>query len=327
MSEVRDSIFNGVLKKLVSHKKILCVGMANVDNILICPSYPREDSDERSIIDQRTQVGGNAANNCTVLAALGIKCEFLGSLSNCSNTNFIIEHFKSAGICFDRCVYHAAHFGDRVFPNTTIIINDVNGSRTILHFARKWPEITLEDFKKVDLSEYSWIHFEGRNISCVKSMVQYIESWKAVNPSSSLRVSVELEMGKEETADLIPLGDVVVIGKDYAVYKGCHTMFETLEHVIPLTKSGASVIVPWGELGAVARSADGTFARTPAYSPPRVIDTLGAGDTFCAATIAALNSGCTLHEGITFGCQIAGAKVGMHGYDGLKIYSKSFHTS
>lgn len=42
-----------------------------------------------------------------------------------------------------------------------IILNGENGSRTIVHHRGGMPEITIDDFKKLDLSEYSWIHFEG----------------------------------------------------------------------------------------------------------------------------------------------------------------------
>ena len=48
------------------------------------------------------------------------------------------------------------------------------------------------------------------------------------------------------------------------------------------------------------------------------MDTLGAGDTFNAATILALCRGVDVKDAIVFGCKVAGAKCGMIGRDGIK---------
>ena len=48
------------------------------------------------------------------------------------------------------------------------------------------------------------------------------------------------------------------------------------------------------------------------------MDTLGAGDTFVAATILRLSLGFSLQHSITYGCQVAGQKCGMRGFTGLQ---------
>lgn len=80
------------------------------------------------------------------------------------------------------------------------------------------------------------------------------------------------------------------------------------------------MICPWGEDGAAAltNTRDSVLVTSPAVSPPRVVDTLAAGDTFIAATLSALSLGRTLQEAMTYGCTIAGAKCGMQGLQGLK---------
>lgn len=90
----------------------------------------------------------------------------------------------------------------------------------------------------------------------------------------------------------------------------------------------ATIISAWGERGAMAHGHDGTIVQSPAFSPHKVLDTLGAGDTFCGATIFGLSRGKSLQDSIVLGCQIAGAKVGMDGFAGLdKVYKHIQHSS
>ena len=82
------------------------------------------------------------------------------------------------------------------------------------------------------------------------------------------------------------------------------------------------VICAWGEDGAAAKSLSCDIVTSPIFPPEAVVDTLGAGDTFNAATIHALSGGKSLQEAITFGCKVAGRKCGMTGNSGLKGLNK-----
>ena len=62
---------------------------------------------------------------------------------------------------------------------------------------------------------------------------------------------------------------------------------------------------------------DGDVVTSPAFPPP-LVDTLAAGDTFNGATISALSKGQSVKDAIRIGCQVAGAKCGIRGWDGLK---------
>ncbi|XP_026969403.1 ketohexokinase isoform X5 [Sagmatias obliquidens] len=48
-----------------------------------------------------------------------------------------------------------------------------------------------------------------------------------------------------------------------------------------------------------------------------VVDTLGAGDTFNASVIFSLSQGKSMQEALSFGCQVAGKKCGLQGFDGI----------
>lgn len=48
-------------------------------------------------------------------------------------------------------------------PVSTAIVNEVKGTRTILHFRGNLPELTESDFIREypTLESYTWFHFEG----------------------------------------------------------------------------------------------------------------------------------------------------------------------
>ena len=129
-----------------------------------------------------------------------------------------------------------------LLPMSVILINDQNGSRTIVHHRGAMPEITLEDFQKLNLNDYrmvksmsvtelniefwlaianvksepkiSWIHFEGRTKSGerphVTQILKYLQQEKS---KFNFKVSVELEKTYEGMSDLGILADVVFVSK------------------------------------------------------------------------------------------------------------------
>lgn len=156
-------------------KRILCVGLCNLDIIQLCDSFPIEDSDQRYNPHQqrlrfltnnhnislrssrsRWQRGGNASNNCTVLALLGARCELLATFSDSEHFGFALRDLERRGIETGRCVVHQ---GCEI-PLSTVWLSASSGSRTIVHSNPDLPELTVEEFGRCDLKEYSWVHFE-----------------------------------------------------------------------------------------------------------------------------------------------------------------------
>ncbi|XP_046383268.1 ketohexokinase-like [Ischnura elegans] len=315
---------------------VLCVGLVCLDIIQECSSFPVEDSDQRCL-GIRWQRGGNASNNCTVLSQIDSKCEFLGSLSSHHELSFIKRDFESNGICIDHCPTRKAcdekSFLDS-FPVSTVLINSKNGSRTIIHSKGDIPEITVENFKDVNFSDYSWIHFEGRNIDAITTMMDLIRDWRDENGSGKSdfpTISVELEKPKPGLLSLAKHADVIFIGKDFALYHGWNAMETAIEGMSSHVSDGAVIVCTWGEQGCSATYLvslngngvkDGVIAKEvfhcQAYPPREVVDTLAAGDTFVSGFIRAVSAELPLPKALEFASKLAGAKVGMRGFSGIR---------
>ncbi|XP_025723694.1 ketohexokinase isoform X3 [Callorhinus ursinus] len=295
-------------------KQILCVGLVVLDIINVVDKYPEEDTDSRCL-SQRWQRGGNASNSCTVLSLLGAPCAFMGSLAQGHVADsFVLDDLRRYSVDLRYTVSQTTGS----VPISTVIISEATGSRTILHAYRNLPDVSATDFDKVDLTRFKWIHIEGRNASEQVKMLQRIEQHNATQPpGQKIRVSVEVEKPREELFQLFGYGDVVFVSKDVAKHLGFRSAGEALRGLYGRVREGAMLVCAWAEEGADALGPDGRLLHSDAFPPPRVVDTLGAGDTFNASVIFSLSQGKSMQEALRFGCQVAGKKCGLQGFEGI----------
>ncbi|XP_051882550.1 ketohexokinase isoform X1 [Pristis pectinata] len=338
-------------------EQILCVGLVCLDIINVVDKFPVEDTDTRCISQrwQRGGNASNLCTVLSLLGApcgfmgslapgqvsdfiyddirrYGIdvtnvivhaESSFPASIiiSNISNglrtilhtNSFITDDFQSRGINVSNIVWQ--HVG--VTPCACCLVNSTNGSRTVILSDMNLPDVTPEDFRKIDLSHYKWIHWEGRNASEQLAMIQQVEHYNANVPAEQqITTSVEIEKTREELYQLFGHGDVVFVSKDVARHFGFNSASEAVKGLYSRVKRGAYLVCAWAEKGADAMGPDGVF-HSNAFPPEKVVDTLGAGDTFNAAVIFGLYNGKSIQEALTFGCQIAGKKCGIQGYDGI----------
>ena len=169
---------------------ILCIGIATIDIINEVLEYPVEDTENR-ILSQHKRRGGNAANTAVILSQLGHQSYWAGTLlskqaSDADNQN-ILNDFDKYQINYD----YSKFLNQGKVPTSYITLSQKTASRTITHY-RDLAEFSFQSFDTIDLKEFDWLHFEGRNIKQTKKMMQ-----KSKHLFPKIPLSLEVEKNRE----------------------------------------------------------------------------------------------------------------------------------
>jgi ketohexokinase len=285
---------------------VLAVGVATLDIVNEVEAYPAEDSEVRALA-QSVRRGGNASNTAVVLSQLGHSCEWAGVLVDGPDARPILGDFEKYQIGTRHCRF----LPHGKVPTSYITLSRTSASRTIVHY-RDLPEFEFQCFGRIPLRAFEWVHFEGRNVSETLLMMR-----QAGKDNPQLRVSLELEKPRDNMEKLFPHADLILFSPAVAEY--CGYAPERFLQEVRRSAPDAHLVCTLGEQGAVALSSCGEFIRSEAYPPARLVDTIGAGDTFTGAMIDALLRDASLAQALPFACQLAGIKCGQAGFQGLKI--------
>src|SRR3569832_2166376 len=261
--------------------RILGIGIATLDIINRVDGYPPEDSEVRALA-QRVSRGGNCTNTLVVLSQLGHHCSWGGVLVDEPDASRIVTDLDAHAI--DLTPVRRLPKGK--VPTSYITLNQRNGSRSIVHY-RDLPEYDFDAFATIELGACDWLHFEGRNID-------------------------ETEKPRAEIERLFADATLLLFSRAYVHARGGDEPAAFLRDM-RLLAPHTDLVLAWGEAGAFALGRDGGLVQSPAFPPPRVVDTLGAGDTFNAGIIDARLHGATPADALTSACRLAGTKCGIEG--------------
>ncbi|MCF1183426.1 PfkB family carbohydrate kinase [Marichromatium gracile] len=285
--------------------RVLAVGVATLDLINEVADYPPEDAEVRALAQRRAR-GGNATNTLAVLAQLGWRCAWSGTLADDAGGRFIAADLARRGIALAA----VERVAGAATPTSYVTLSRASGSRTIVHH-RDLPELDAAGFARVGLDGVDWVHFEGRNPAETAEMMRRVRRLRPL-----ARVSVELEKPRPGVESLAALADLVLVGRDYARAGGGETPARALATLAPLAPQ-ACWVLGWGEGGAWSRVPGADPRHHPALPLARVVDSLGAGDCLNAGVIDGLLRGLELAAASARAVRLAGFKCARPGLDDL----------
>jgi ketohexokinase len=280
--------------------RILTIGIATLDLIFGVDHYPHEDEEMRAQ-NLRVVRGGNASNTAVVLSQLGHQVSFAGVLADAPENQILLEDFRRFRVDVSHCVTRPGK------PPTSSILLAPSGSRTIVHY-RDLPEFCFEDFARIDLADFDWVHFEGRNIPELAQMLAH-----ARKARPNLKISLEAEKPRDGLDAMLGLPDLLLCSRALAQHLG-HTEAAPFLHAMRAKAPQAAIFVGWGSHGAFALDSENRIHENPAFPPARVVDSVGAGDTFNAGVIDGCVRGLRTEETLSAASQLAGRKCGLAGF-------------
>jgi sugar/nucleoside kinase (ribokinase family) len=235
--------------------RLVCIGLATLDSIFALPRHPA--ADDRVVANELAVAGGGpAATAAVALARLGVEVAFVGAVGDDATGAAIRDGLASEGVD----VSHLAVVAGARSPQSSILIGD--GGRAIVHYPGSLPALVLNDEIRDLCRGADWVHVDHAGYAAAPRDARL--SIDGGNPIPGLDLDgVALYAPTQEG-----------LGRDFG--------------------TGEAALAAGAQLVVVTRGADGSVAYTgdevvdvPAQ-PVDAVSTLGAGDVFHGAILAAL---------------------------------------
>jgi sulfofructose kinase len=248
---------------------VVCVGLATRDTILAVPHHPAADELVMAT-DAAVAGGGPAATAAVTLARLGVPTHFVGAVGDDETGAFVRAGLEAAGVD----VSELAAVPGRRSPESAIYVGA--GTRAIAAFRGDMGPPRLSARAEDLCRGAAWVHVDQTGYGTVPRDVRL--SIDAGNPIDGLDLAGVALYGPTETR----------LERDFGSAEAA------------LAAGAGLVVVTRGERGATAWTAAGEVVEAPAAPLADPVSTLGAGDVFHGALLAALVREEPLAAALTF---------------------------
>ncbi|KAH8411137.1 hypothetical protein KR222_004240 [Zaprionus bogoriensis] len=272
-------------------KKVLCVGIVDFDCISEMRKFPKASNKPARSLKGTFSRGGHAANISVVLRNLGADVELFAVLSTVSMFRLVLDDLRKRGISTENCPRSSS----RPYFSTVILTKSPK-TCTIVNCSSAFPYVSVEDFQKLDLNLYGWIHFRCRHVHITIEMMKAVEAHNAAH-EDKIKISMDFDQSLKTNWPLVDYCDYVFFSWRLSLENSWKTPFEASTNIDQLLnlRYGSNlkrplIIIIWKFKGGSILDQKGMFFQPPSYKPTKVVDILGAGEAFIGAFIYAIYS-------------------------------------
>ncbi len=279
---------------------LVFAGMVTWDAIAVVDTFPEPDS--RQVARDLVHAGGGPAATAAVAASrLGARAAVVGCVGADDEGERIIASLRDQGV---EVAGIQVGLGQR--SGASVVVVDVTrGTRAIA--TRPIPALTVNEAAADLLAHAEWVHVDHHGWAPVRE-----HALRASSPGLPRLPRLSVDGGN-------PIDGLVLDGVDLyvptvAALRARYGGLSVDDLLVAALADGARTVVATdGARGSVARTADGARYAAPGLAVD-VVSTLGAGDVFHGALLAAVHSGTPLPRALRFAN--AAAALSCRGVDG-----------
>ncbi len=256
--------------------------------------------------------GGSAANTLAGLAALGVRCGFIGQIADDQLGEVFAHDIRAAGIAFAT----PARSGQPATARCLIFVT-ADGQRTMNTFlgaSQFLPPAALDEGAIADaavlyLEGYLWDPEEPR-----QAMRRAIGAARQAGRKVAFTLSDGFVIARhgDDFRAMVAAGEIDILFANEHELAAVTGIADFHEGITALGGAVPTVVVTRSEKGAYAISG-GVHAEVPAEPIARVVDTTGAGDLFAAGFLAGFTRDRPLDECLRMGAICAAEVISHYG--------------
>lgn len=268
----------------MSGPHITVVGSTNLDLVASAEKLPAPGETVTGA-NFAEHPGGKGANQALAARRLGADVSLVARTGQDANRDAALALLTEDGVDLS-----GVTTSDTEKTGVALIAVDAKGENQIVVASGANGELSPDDIEIADAADAVLCQLEVP-VACVMAAMRAASGLFAVNLAPALPVPVQLL----EAAGLLIVNEVEAEFYGDSLHRG--------DGLVALTLGGQ---------GSVLYRAGKEIARAPVFTVP-VIDTTGAGDTFCGALIVALAEGQEPGEALRFGSAAAALAVSKAG--------------
>lgn len=290
-------------------RTLAVIGNVNVD-LILGPTEPWPVAGTEVIVDHdELRVGGSAGNTALAWTALGVEFQIAASVGNDQFGLWLRDAFAG----------QSAHWPVEPCSTTLSVgITHPNGERTFFTTRGHLPLLSLAQVQA--MLDKKRLH-RGYALLCgtflTDSLRDDYEAFFDWADANGIDVALDTgwpldgwtERNRTAAAGWLKRSRCSLLNEVESIaVAGCNDPVEAAHRLKAMMRPGAIVVVKRGPEDVIGIDADGTLVsvKTPQV---KVVDTIGAGDVFNAAFLAALCAGHSLEACLSAGARVASQTI------------------